>query len=164
MSYKDFAKIAIQNNPERYGVDHGCFILANDYLKDRGQPQITKEQYKAVTSLQRRRNDFLAAHEEYDHRKKERGYEFNGQTSIYDFLNKDDAMQLKKTSHYFEKDETRINYSNSRIKKSVRGVDDNHIVTAKTLYPVLKEDPELKQRRHRKAPKDSFSSSLLETK
>ena len=159
-----------RSTPQRYGNDNGDLNLINDYFARQGWQPLTREQHTAIAAIIRNRNYFLQENEAYDHRTKRTAYESTGQTSIYDYMDTDTVKQSKKLIRYWSADPSRFDQSNSRIKKSVRDVDDDHIVAAKIMYPLLLIDPKLKQkRRQRKAPTlralndcfDSFEETIL---
>lgn len=154
-STKQFAFLSIPENPIKYGGDDGTLNLINDYFKLQGWTPLEIEQHKAIAGLIRKRNEFLTADGNscYDLRSKASAYEHIGQTSIYDFLENDTKVQLPKIIKYWSTDATRYDYSNSRIKKSVRGVNDEHIATARIMLPLLIANPQLKQKRVKKSPK-----------
>ncbi len=160
---KQFAIEAITSKPKRYGVDDGDLNLINDYFESHKWQPLTREQHTAIAGLIRRRNDFLQENKAYDHRSKKTSYEHIGQTSIYDFMSKDTDRQTRKLIRYWTTDSTRVNQSNSRIKKSVRGVDDEHIIAAKVYHPLLKANPKLKQkRRQQKVSKDGCANGAFD--
>jgi len=160
---KHYVANAIQTNPTRYGIDRGAVNIINDFFTLQGWPTLTDEQLNAIASLTRGRNYYLFDNEAYDHRTKKTAYEHIGQMTIFDLMDSDTAEQSKKLTRYFSADPDRIDQSNSRIKKSVRGVDDNHITAAKQFHPLLKSNPKLKQkRRQRKAPKQGASNNVFD--
>lgn len=160
---KHYVANAIQSDPKRYGSDTGDLHIINDFFTLQGWNTLTREQHTAIASLIRHRNYFLQDHEAYDHRSKAPGFEHYGQTSIYDYLDSDTAEQSKKLVRYWSADPDRIDQSNSRIKKSVRGVNDDHIIAAKIMYPLLASNPQLKQkRRQRKVPKQEASNNVFD--
>ncbi len=144
MSSKDFVTNSFINNPQRYGVDDGELNLINDYLTSRGWDILTREQFKAVATILRLRNMFLVDNPNCDLRKKHETSQYL-QLSLFDFLDNDTATQTRKLTHYFVGDENRLNKSNSRIKDSVRGVDNDHITTAKIMLPLFVSTPQLKK-------------------
>lgn len=131
-------------NPKRYGIDDGDLNIVNDYLASRGWEIITREQFRAVTSIVRLRNMFLVSNPDYDMRKKNEASQFM-QLSLFDFLDDDTVTQTKKLTRYFTGDENRLTQSNSRIKDSVRGVDNEHITAAKVMLPLFVSSPQLKK-------------------
>jgi hypothetical protein len=152
-SIKQYVYTAIKDNPSRYAVDGGDLHLLNDYfISQRWQPLII-EQHKAIASVLRQRNEFLKdeANSAYDLRTKKTAYVHVGQTSIYDFLDTDTKEQFPKIIKYWSADASRYEYSNSRMKKSIRGIDNEHIIAAKILFPLLLANPKLKQKRVKKA-------------
>ena len=149
-SIKKFVNDSITSNPARYGVDNGDFPLNNDYFESQGWQTLTREQYTAIAANIRYRNYFLQENEAYDHRSKKPAYEHVGQTSIYDFMGLETAVQNKKLVRYWSTHPDKFEESNSRIKKSVRGVDTDHIIAARIMYSLLATDPLLKQKRVRK--------------
>ncbi len=152
-SIKDFVVNGIMCQPTRYAKDNGDLNLINDYFEVQGWQPLTREQHTTIAAIIRHRNYFLQENEAYDHRTKRTAYESMGQTSIYDYMDTDTAKQSKKLIRYWSADPSRFDQSSSRIKKSVRDVDDDHIVAAKIMYPLLVINPKLKQkRRQRKAP------------
>lgn len=152
-SIKHFVYEAIQKNPSRYAVDGGELHLINDYFTLQGWQPLMLEQHRAIAGLIRKRNDFLKDENNsaYDLRTKKTAYVHVGQTSIYDFLNEDTKTQLPKIINYWSADVARYEYSNSRLKKSIRGVDDAHIATAKIMLPLLVANPKLQQKRVKKS-------------
>ncbi len=144
MNSKDFVAYSFNLNPTRYGIDDGDLHLVNDYLTSRGWDTLTREQFRAVGTMIRLRNMFLADHPKQDKRKKHIPSLFT-QLSIYDFLDDDTATQTRKLTRYFTGDEHRLNQSNSRIKDSVRGVDNEHITAAKIMLPLFVSAPQLKK-------------------
>lgn len=161
--FKRFAHERIIDRPRRYGGDWGNVHLINDYFIEQGWEPLIREQHRAIASLTRRRNEFLQENEGFDHRTKNTATEHYGQTTIYDFLDTETALQEKKLIRYWSTDPNRVGQSNSRIKKSVRGVDDEHITAARVMLPLLKADPEIKQkRRRRKAPKYRGGNVVIE--
>jgi len=167
---KHYVANAIQSDPKRYGADAGDLHIINDFFTLQGWEALTREQHKAIAALIRLRNYFLQDNEAYDHRSKTPdhrsktpGFEHYGQTTIYDYLDSDTAEQSKKLIRYWRANPDRIDQSNSRVKKSVRGVDDNHITAAKQFYPLLASNPPLKQkRRQRKVPKQGASNNVFD--
>ena len=149
---KQFVFQSIQDNPSRYGTDNGDLNLINDYFISKGWKPLYREQHKAIAGVIRKRNEFLTADGNscYDLRSKASAYVHVGQTSIYDFLDEDTRVQLPKIISYWSTDATRYNYSNSRLKKSVRGISDEHIATARVMLPLLIANPPLKQKRVKK--------------
>ena len=145
-SIKHFVAKSFERNPERYGTDTGDLHIVNDCLIEFGHDALTREQFKLITSTIRTRNIFLANNLNYDLRKRKAPPLFV-QLSIYDFLDNDTATQTRKIVHYFSGGEERLNQSNSRIGKSVRGVDDEHITAVKVLYPLFYSNPQLKKQR-----------------
>jgi hypothetical protein len=87
------------------------------------------------------------------------------QFTIYDFLDDDTTAQTKKLTRYFAGDENRLQQSNSRIKKSVRGVDNEHITAAKVMLPLFVSEPKLKKmrvnRRQYEAPHSRSLNDVL---
>ncbi len=152
-SIKNFAYEAIKKNPSRYAVDGGELHLINDYFISQKWQPLMIEQHKAIAGIIRKRNEFLKddKNSAYDLRTKKTAYVHVGQTSIYDFLDDDTKVQLPKIIRYWSADASRYEYSNSRIKKSIRGVDDEHIATAKVMLPLLIANPILKQKRVKKS-------------
>ncbi|KYJ85662.1 hypothetical protein [Sulfurovum riftiae] len=144
MNSKDFVASRFLDKPTRYGCDDGDLNMTNDYLAYRGFDTLTREQFRAITSIVRLRNMFLAANPDYDMRKKKQPPLFV-QLSIYDFLEDTTATQTRKLIHYFTGDESRIDQSNSRIRSSVRGVDNEHIIAAKVMLPLFASEPKLKK-------------------
>lgn len=161
-SFKQYAYTAIQSNPSRYAVDGGELNLINDYLRDNkikacvlddGILQLTIEHHKIIASVLRKRNEFLQDEKNsaYDLRTYKTSYIHVGQTSIYDFMDDDTRLQLPKIVKYWSMDAQRYEYSNSRIKKSIRGIDDEHITAARVILPLLIANPKLKQKRVKKS-------------
>lgn len=144
MNSKNFVAHSFTQNPQRYGVDSGDLNIVNDYLSSRDWDILTREQFRAVTTIIRLRNMYLADNPEQDKRKKHTPPLFT-QLSIYDFLDQDTAAQTKKLTRYFTGDEDRLNQCNSRIKNSVRGVDNEHITAAKIMLPLFVSSPQLKK-------------------
>ena len=144
MNSKEFVAYSFNNNPKRYGVDDGDLNMVNDYRTGMGLSMITREELKGITNMVRLRNMFLVANPNYDLRKKNEIALFV-QLSIYDFLDGDTVTQTKKLVNYFVGDEYRLNQSNSRIKDSVRGVDNEHITAAKIMLPLFVSSPQLKK-------------------
>lgn len=180
-SFKQYAYAAIQSNPSRYGVDGGELNLINDYLRDNkikacvlndGILQLTIEHHKIIAGVLRKRNEFLQdeRNSAYDLRTQKTSYIHVGQTSIYDFMDDEARLQLPKIINYWESDANRYSYSNSRIKKSIRGIDDEHIITARVMLPLLVANPQLKQKRVKKskigdtykAPRDGHLSTVFD--
>ena len=168
LSIKRFAFQAIENDPSRYAVDNGDLNLINDYFISQGWQTLTREQHKAIAGVIRKRNEFLLSHEAFDLRTKQTAYENTGQLRIYDFIDDEANQQLPKITKYFTADPLRLKQSVSRIKKSVRNVDSEHISVAKIMLPLLQANPKLKQRRQKKAPCtkaiNNISDEVLETK
>ncbi|WP_151900545.1 hypothetical protein [Sulfurimonas hydrogeniphila] len=152
-SIKHYVYAAIKDNPSRYAVDGGDLHLINDYFISQGWQPLMIEQHKAIAGVIRQRNEFLKddTNRAYDLRKRKTAYVHVGQTSIFDFLDADTKEQLPKIIKYWSADASRFEYSNSRIKKSIRGVDDEHITAAKVMLPLLVANPQLKQKRVKKA-------------
>ncbi|WP_415406824.1 hypothetical protein ACLHDG_13815 [Sulfurovum sp. CS9] len=144
MNSKDFVANSFTQNPQRYGIDNGDLNMVNDYLSSRGWDTLTREQFRAVASIARLRNMFLVDNPDYDLRKKNEVSLFI-QLSIYDFLDDDTITQTRKLTKYFAGDESRLLQSNSRIKDSVRGVDNEHITAAKIMLPLFVSSPQLKK-------------------
>ncbi len=165
-STKHFVANGFTNNPQRYGNDSGDLNLINDYFELQGWDPLSREQHTAIAAIIRNRNYFLQENEAYDHRTKNKTSMFR-QLSIYDFLDNDTAVQARKITRYIDGNENRLSQSNSRIKKSVRGVDNEHISAVKVMYSLFHSNPKLKKMRiigdKRKAPaqralSDSFDS------
>ena len=149
---KTFINDSITSNPTRYGGDGGDLNIINDYFESQGWQSYTREQHTAIAACLRYRNYFLQENETYDHRSPTTAaYEHVGQTSIYDFMDLETAVQSKKLVWYWSTHPDMIDKSNSRIKKSVRGVDTDHIIAARVMYSLLATDPLLKQKRVRKS-------------
>jgi len=144
MNSKDFVANSFNQNPKRYGVDDGDLNMVNDYLASRGWDTLTREQFRAVASITRLRNMFLVDNPNYDMRKKYETSQYL-QLSLFDFLDDDTAKQTKKLANYFGGDENRLQQSNSRVKNSVRGVDNEHITAAKIMLPLFISSPQLKK-------------------
>jgi len=163
MQLKQFVANAIQSNPSRYAIDDGVLHLINDYFITQNWQPLTIEQHKAIAGLIRGRNHFLRDNVAYDKRSKKTAYEHVGQKSIYDFMDDDTKIQLPKITRYFSLDTSRYEQSNSRIKKSIRGVDNEHITVAKMLFPLLIANPQLKQKRQRKLPIEQALNDVLDS-
>lgn len=168
MVIKSYVYAVIPANPSRYGIDNGDLNLINDYFVSQGWEMLTREQHTAIAAVIRHRNYFLQANERYDLRTKRTACENVGQLSIYDFLDDETASQSKRLIRYWTTDPGRFDQSPSRIKKSVRGVDTEHIVAAKIMFPLLASNPPLKpKRRRRKTPEqrtvNAVFDGLLET-
>ena len=157
---KSFVQDSIMSNPSRYAKDRGDLNLINDFFEAQGWQTLTIEQHKAIAGILRRRNDFLKEHEEFDLRNDTKASPYI-QLSIYDMLEREDSTQLKKLVRYWTADPTRLQQSNSRTKKSVRGVDDEHIITSKVMLPVLNINPKVKIRRQNKSPIDGNKNDVL---
>jgi len=149
MNSKFFVTNSFNSNPKRYGSDDGDLNIVNDYFTQQGWEPFTREQFAAIASLIRTRNKFLMDNPNYDLRKKHVSPMFV-QLSIYDYLDDDTATQTKKLARYFGVDETRLKQSNSRIKDSVRNVDNERIQTAKDMLPLFVSAPQLKKLRTNK--------------
>ena len=147
------------DNPQRYGSDHGDLNIINDCFKERGYEPITREQYQVLQTVLRERNKFLVANLNYDLRKKHTPPLFT-QLSIYDFLDNDTASQTRKLTRYFTGDESRLQQCNSRIKDSVRGVDNEHILAVKVMLPLFVSEPTLKKIRINKDTKSTIYTGL----
>jgi len=165
MNSKDFVASRFLDKPTRYGCDDGDINMVNDYLAYRGFEPLTREQFRAITSIVRIRNMFLAANPGYNMRKKKQPPPYV-QLSIYDFLDDTTATQTRKLIHYFTGDESRIDQSNSRIRSSVRGVDNEHIIAAKVMLPLFANEPKLKKIRktpdRENATDTGFDGDLVE--
>jgi len=146
MNSKDFVANSFINNPQRYGIDDGDLNIVNSYFTKQGWELLTREQFRAIASLIRTRNKFLADNPNYDLRKKNETALFV-QPTLFDFLDDDTARQIKKLTRYFSRDEKRLELSNSRIKDGVRGVDNAHIQATKVMLPLFISDPILKKMR-----------------
>jgi hypothetical protein len=144
MNSKDFVSNSFNNDPKRYGKDSGELNLVNDYFASRGWDILTREQFRAVATILRLRNMFLVNNPNYDLRKKNEPSQYL-QLSLLDFLDDDTATQTQKLTQYFTGDEDRLNQSNSRIKNSVRGVDNEHIIATKIMLPLFASSPQLKK-------------------
>jgi len=144
----------IQENPSRYGVDNGDLHLINDYFVNQGWHTLTREQHKAIAALIRLRNYFLQENEAYDMRIQKTVYEHIGQKTIFDYMDNETALESKKLVRYWSADPERIKQTKSRIKKSVRGVDDDHIIAAKVMYPLLRANPRIQVKRRRRKGRD----------
>jgi len=163
MPIKQFTADAIKLKPAVYGADNGAIKLIDEYFVSQSWGILTIEQHKAIALLIRYRNYFLNDNEAYDYRTNKTAYEHVGQTSIYDFMEEDTALQFKKVILFWSKDPIRFDYTNSRLKKSVRGVDNSHIEAAKLIHPLLIANPQLKQRRQKKAPKQGGVNNVLDS-
>jgi len=151
---KTFVNNSIKENPTRYAGDNGDLNLINDYFlfddkgkcitTEDGKLQLTTEQHKAIASLIRLRNIFLEQNNEYDLRSRNKP-SHGKQLTIFDFLDDETKEAEKKLTSYYKGDESRLQYTISRIKKSVRGVDERHIIASKTMYPLLKANPPIKK-------------------
>lgn len=144
MRSKHFVADSFMQNPQRYGIDDGDLNIVNDYLKKRGWDLITREQFSAVTSLIRLRNMFLAANPNFDLRKKSKPPKFV-QYTIYDYLDDNTARQTKALSRYLAGDEDRLSQSNDEIKKSIGGIDEDHITATRVMLPLFISEPQLKK-------------------
>ncbi len=164
MSSKHFINECFNSSPKRYGIDDGDLNIVNDYFTSQGWPTFTREQFAAIASLIRLRNMFLMDNPNYDLRKKKEPPRFL-QRTIYDFLDDDTSTQTRNLTRYFAGDEHRLNQSSSRIKKSVRGVDNEHITAVKIMLPLFASNPKLKKipfvRRQNEAPADSILEGVL---
>ncbi len=149
MNSKDFVANSFNTNTKRYGIDDGDLNIVNSYFTKQGWELLTREQFRAIASLIRTRNKFLADNPNHDLRKKHETALFV-QLSIYDYLDDDTATQTKKLARYFGGNEERLQQSNSRIKDSVRGVDNAHIQATKVMLPLFISAPQLKKMRANK--------------
>lgn len=161
MNSTEFVAQCFMDKPKRYGVDDGDLNLVNDYFTKNGWPILTREQFRAFASLVRQRNKFLVDNPNCDYRKKNTSALFI-QLSIYDYLDEDTATQTKKLAHYFIGDEERVNFTNARVKNSVRNVDDAHITAAKVMLPLFVSAPELKKMRITKDKANALDTELDE--
>ena len=151
---KTFVINSIKADPTRYAVDKGEMNLINDFFliddkgkciaTEDGKLQLTTEQYQTIQSLHRLKNKFIEQNNEYDLRSSNKP-SHGKQLTIFDFLDDETKEAEKKLTSYYKGDESRLQYSISRIKKSVRGVDDRHIIASKTMYPLLKANPPIKK-------------------
>ena len=157
MTAKDFIADSFMRDKQRYGTDDGDLNLINDYLVLIGWDTITREQFRAITTIQRLRNMFLYDNPDCNLRQKHNPACFI-QLSIFDYLDDETATQTQKLTAYFAGDKDRVNQTKSRIKKSVRGVNDQHITATKLMLPLLVSNPTLKKirekRRQGKPPSD----------
>jgi len=164
MSSKQFVQQCFETNPILYGKDGGELHLINAYLNHLDLDTISLEQHKAIATILRKRNSFLADNPNYDLRKRNQPQQYL-QLSLFDYLDNDTAKQTAKLTQYFTNDTNRLNQSSSRIKKSVRGVDDDHIIATKLMLPLFIANPKLKKKpikwRQHKAPSDRRLSSIL---
>jgi len=164
MNSKDFVANSFNNNPKRYGKDDGDLNIVNSYFKVQGWALLTREQFAAIASLIRSRNKFLANNPNLDMRSQNKPQPFV-QFTIYDFLDDETVTQTKKLTQYFTGDESRVQQSNSRIKKSVRGVDNDHITAAKVMLPLFVSQPKLKKMRvngrQSESPNNGTSNDVL---
>ena len=163
MQIKEFTADAIKANSKVYGADNGAIKLIDDYFISQSWNTLTIEQHKAIALLIRYRNHFLNDNEAYDKRTKKTSYEHVGQTSIYDFMEADTAMQFQKVILFWSKDPIRYEYTNSRLKKSVRGVDDTHIEAVRLIHPLLIANPQLKQKRQQKPPRERALNNVFDS-
>ena len=165
MNSKDFVANSFNQNPKRYGVDDGDLNMVNDFFTSKGWDTFTREQFRAVASITRLRNMFLVDNPNYDLRKKHETSQYM-QLSLFDFLDDDTATQTRKLTRYFTGDKNRLQQSNSRIKDSVRGVDNEHITAAKIMLPLFVSTPQLKKIKINKDKKSTtqtgFDDSLEE--
>jgi len=163
-SVKDFVNKSIQDNPSRYAVDNGELNLINDYFALEGWQTLIIEQHKAIAGIIRRRNVFLGddVNKAFDLRTRRGAYEHKGQTSIYDFLDGECYKTIPKIVRYFENNPERLSYSNSRIKKSVRGSNEKYIIATKVLFPLLKANPILKQKKVKRVNNGDTKKVLAE--
>ncbi len=159
MNSKDFVANGFMTNPTRYGVDDGDLNFVNDYLISKGWNILTREQFGAVASIPRLRNMFLVDNPNYDLRKKNETSQYK-QLSLFDFLDDDTAIQTRKLTRYFVGDENRLNQSNSRVKNSVRGVDNEHITAAKIMLPLFVLSPQLKKIKINKDKKSTIHTGF----
>jgi len=159
MNSKIFVTNSFNTNPQRYGKDDGDLNMVNDYFTKQGWQMFTREQFAAIASLIRTRNKFLTANPNYDLRKKHVAPMFV-QLSIYDYLDDDTATQTKKLARYFSGDEKRLTQSNSRVKDSVRGVDNEHIAAAKIMLPLFVSEPKLKKMRTNKGKQSTAHTGV----
>ncbi len=152
MHVKYFVAQQIKNNPSRFGADNGAYFLINDFFVSKEWTPLTTEQHKAIAGLIRSRNYFLNDNEAFDQRSKRTSYEHKGQTSIYDFLEADTAMQFQRITYRWSIDPQRINEAPSYTKKCLRGVDYEHIEAVRLIHPLLIANPKIKQKRVKKSP------------
>ena len=153
MQIKQFTVDSIKQHPTIYGADNGAIKLINEYFMSQSWNTLSIEEHKAIALVIRYRNYFLNDNEAYDKRSKTTSYEHIGQTSIYDFIEEDTALQFQKVILFWSKDPIRNTFTNSRLKKSIRGVDDIHIEAVRLIHPLLTANPLLKQKRQRKIPR-----------
>ena len=159
-SNKKYVAHVFNNKPKRYGIDDGDLNIVNDYFASMGWQTFTREQFAAIASLIRTRNKFMADNPQLDFRTDNKPSPYV-QFTIYDFLDGDTATQTKKLTRYFTGDEKRLQQSVSRIKKSVRGVDTEHITAAKVYLPLFVSEPKLKKMRvNRRQPESPTNGTL----
>ncbi len=144
MGSKHFIADSFMQNPQRYGTDSGDLNMVNDYFLRQGWQLLTREQFAAISTLTRERRKILEQNPNLDLRKKNKPSKFK-QLTIFDFFNEGTAVQTKKITRYFKGDSERLNQSNSRIKKSVRKVDNQHIEAVRIMIQLLIANPTLKK-------------------
>ncbi len=159
MQIKEFVSTSIKERPKLFGGDNGDIRLVNAYFEHEDWMSLSKEQYKAIALLIRHRNYFLNKNEVFDNRSNQIIYEHVGQSSIYDFIDSEDSKQFKKIVRYFVEDPNRISFTDSRVKKSIRGSDSQHISAVRILHNLFIANPKIKQRRVKKVKKSETLES-----
>ena len=144
MSSKHFVADSFMQNPQRYGTDDGDLNIVNDYFSKHGWALLTREQFAAISTLSRERRKFLEHNPNFDLRKKNKPIKFV-QLSIYDYLDADTANQAKAIIGYLTADSSRLAQSNDEIKKSIGGIDEDHITATRVMLPLLISEPQLKK-------------------
>ena len=142
----NFVEKAITEKPTLYAVNGGELSLINAYMKEAQHNEITQEQFKAIASVLRTRNAFLSqgVNADFDLRRRTLPKKQYYQMSIYDLLEDEAREQVPKIVKYFQKAPERVNYTQSRIKKSVRGIENNYIETSKVLLQIIEKHPIIK--------------------
>jgi len=159
MNSKHFVEHCFNTNPKRYGCDDGDLNIVNDGFAQHGYEPLTREQFALWASLVRTRNKYLAENPQLDFRSQNKPVPYV-QRTIYDYFDDDTATQTKKLTRYFTADPSRLNQSPSRIKKSVRGVDNEHIIATKVMLPLFSSEPPLKKMRVRRQHETPYNGTL----
>ena len=146
MMINEFIKTLFTQDPVRFGSDEGDIATVNAVLMAKGYSPVTKEAFKLIANSIRRRNAYLSENPTLDSRKRKAPLEYE-QKSIFDYMDEEDVICTKRITHYFKGDHERLSQSNSRIKSSVRGVDNEQIITSKKLFKLFSKNPELKKKR-----------------
>lgn len=154
MTLKHYVNAAIERDPVRYGTDDGDLNIINDCFTAFGWEPLSREQLRVIMACQRYRNYYLRDHEAFDMRTKRTAMIPVGQTTMWDYLPPETTAQSKKLVKFYKADPRRLALPADLIKKRVNGVDDDHITATRIMYPLLKNDLQIKPVRVKRQPAD----------